>query len=87
MKMLEAEIVIYTDGGCEPNPGYGGWGAILLHSVKEKTYEREISGRNKKTTNNRMELVAVIEALKALKKPCEIVIYSDSQYVVKGIGS
>ena len=71
-------ITIYTDGACSGNPGKGGWGAILIHSNKRK----EISGYNPSTTNNRMELTAVIESLLALKEPCEAIIYSDSAYVV-----
>ena len=75
MKIVE----IFTDGACSGNPGPGGWGAILRYG----TYEKEISGSDKETTNNRMELTAVIEALKLLKEPCEITIYTDSSYVCK----
>lgn len=72
------KIIIYTDGACSGNPGPGGWAAVLIYNGKEK----EISGGNKNTTNNIMEITAVIEGLKALKYPCEIELYSDSAYVV-----
>ena len=72
------EVKIYTDGACSGNPGPGGWGAMLMYNEAVK----EISGGNKNTTNNQMELQAVIEALKLLKEPCKIEIYSDSAYVV-----
>lgn len=72
------KIEIYTDGACSGNPGAGGWGAILIYLNKVK----EISGYNPSTTNNRMELTAVIEALLSLKESCEVTIYSDSAYVV-----
>lgn len=71
------EITIYTDGACKGNPGPGGWAAILIAG---KT-EREISGAESDTTNNRMELQAVIEALKCLTRPCDIKLYTDSKYV------
>ncbi len=70
-------VEIFTDGACSGNPGPGGYGAILRY----KGTEKEISGGDKETTNNRMELLAVIEALKLLKEPCEVQLYSDSQYV------
>lgn len=74
------KILIYTDGACSGNPGPGGWGAILMFN----NYKKEISGGNKNTTNNIMEITAVIEALKMLKYPCEqeVEVYSDSAYVV-----
>ncbi len=72
------KVIIYTDGACSGNPGPGGWGAILMY--KENT--KEISGGEKNTTNNIMELTAVIEGLKLLKFSCEVEIYSDSAYVV-----
>jgi len=72
------KVVIYTDGACSGNPGPGGWGAILMY----KGTKKEISGGNKQTTNNIMELTAVIEGLKMLKFPCEVDLYSDSAYVV-----
>lgn len=74
-------VVIYTDGGCINNPGPGGYGAVLIYGNKRK----EISAGFKMTTNNRMELVACIEALQLLKFPCDVTLYSDSQYVVNGI--
>ncbi len=72
------EVTIYTDGACSGNPGPGGWGAILMY----KDNKKEISGGKKDTTNNVMELTAVIEALKLLKYPCKVNVYSDSAYVV-----
>ena len=72
------EIILYTDGACSGNPGDGGWGAILLYG----TVSKEISGGCKDTTNNKMELTAVIEGLKRLKEPCRVNVYSDSAYVV-----
>ncbi len=74
-------IQIYTDGACKGNPGPGGWGALLVAGANEK----ELYGGQANTTNNRMELMAVIEALAALKRPCHVVIHTDSQYVLKGI--
>ena len=75
------KVEIFTDGACKGNPGAGGWGALLVSGQHEK----ELFGGEANTTNNRMELMAVIEALKALKRPCEIVLHTDSQYVQKGI--
>ena len=72
------KVVIYTDGACSGNPGPGGWGSILMYKGNKK----EISGGKKDTTNNVMELTAVIEGLKLLKYPCEVELYSDSAYVV-----
>jgi ribonuclease HI len=72
------EVIIYTDGACSGNPGPGGWGSILMY----KDNKKEISGGNNSTTNNVMELTAVIEALKLLKFKCKVSIYSDSAYVV-----
>lgn len=72
------EVILYTDGACSGNPGPGGWGAILVYKDKEKV----MSGGMKETTNNRMEILAVIEGLKCLKEPCKVEIYSDSAYVV-----
>lgn len=74
-------ITIYTDGACSGNPGPGGWGAILIYNGTEK----EISGGERETTNNRMELSAVIEALSALKEPCEAEIFTDSQYIARAM--
>jgi len=76
-------VIIYTDGSCSPNPGNGGWGAILIHGAKRK----EISGNAKETTNNRMELTAAIEGLKCLNSECKVLLTSDSRYVVNGINS
>ena len=72
------KVVIYTDGACSGNPGPGGWAAVLMY----KDNKKEISGGQKDTTNNVMELTAVIEALKLLKRPCKVDLYSDSAYVV-----
>ena len=77
------EVTIYTDGACSGNPGIGGWGAILIYA-KEKKY---MSGSKQLTTNNQMELTATIEALKAISKPSNIALYTDSQYVKNGITS
>ncbi len=74
------EVTIYTDGACSGNPGPGGWGAILAYRGREK----EISGYEAQTTNNRMELTAAAEALKLLKEPCRVKLYSDSAYLVNG---
>ena len=74
------KVIIYTDGACSGNPGPGGWGAVLLY----KDNKKEIFGSKMETTNNVMELTAVIEALKMLKFPCEVELYSDSAYVVNG---
>ena len=74
-------VSIYTDGACRGNPGKGGWGAILVYGGREK----ELSGGEVETTNNRMELSAVIAALGALKEPCEVTLTTDSQYVVNAI--
>lgn len=74
-------IQIYTDGACKGNPGPGGWGAVLEYGGTEK----ELFGGERATTNNRMELTAVIEALSALRRPCRVVLHTDSQYVQKGI--
>ena len=74
-------VSLYTDGACKGNPGPGGWGALLLMGDVEK----ELFGGELATTNNRMEMTAVIEGLAALKRPCEVVVYLDSQYVRQGI--
>ena len=76
------QVDIFTDGACSGNPGPGGWGAILRY----KGTDKEISGGEKQTTNNRMELTAVIEALKLLKEPCEVTLWTDSKYVADGLG-
>jgi len=75
------KITIYTDGACSGNPGPGGWAALLMYQEVQKT----ISGHNPHTTNNQMELLAVIEALKVLKSKCSVALYTDSEYVRKGI--
>ncbi|MGN0824342.1 MAG: ribonuclease HI [Candidatus Coproplasma sp.] len=74
------KVTIYTDGACSGNPGVGGWGAVLMYNGAE----RRISGAEDNTTNNRMELLAVINALECLKEPCEVTLYSDSAYTVNG---
>ena len=74
-------VIVYTDGGCDPNPGIGGWAAILLCKGKGK----ELSGGEPRTTNNRMELTAAVAALEALKRPCAVTLHTDSEYLEKGI--
>ena len=78
---LSEEVELYTDGACKGNPGPGGWGALL----RFKGVERELHGGERQTTNNRMELTAVIEGLETLKRPCSVRIVTDSQYVKQGI--
>jgi ribonuclease HI len=78
--MIES-VIIYTDGACRGNPGRGGWGVILSYKATVK----ELYGGDEDTTNNRMELMAAIQALEALTKPCSVQLYSDSSYVLKGI--
>ena len=73
------EIIIYTDGACSGNPGPGGWAAVLIHGTREK----EVSGASLHTTNNRMELTAAIESLRALKRPCKVRLYTDSAYLAR----
>lgn len=75
------KVEIYTDGACSGNPGKGGWGAVLVY----KSTEKEISGYDESTTNNRMELTAVIEALSMLKEPCEVLLTTDSKYVCDAV--
>jgi ribonuclease HI len=77
----QTPVEIWTDGGCKPNPGPGGWSAILKYG----TTVRELSGAEPATTNNRMELTAAAEALEALKRPCTIILHTDSQYLKDGI--
>jgi ribonuclease HI len=72
------QVTIYTDGGCDPNPGPGGYGAVLLFGAHRK----ELSGGFRLTTNNRMEILAVIKGLEAIKEPCQVMVYSDSKYLV-----
>ncbi len=84
MALTEAthpEVEAWTDGGCRPNPGPGGWGAVL----RWKGHEKELSGAEPQTTNNRMELTAAIAVLEALKRPTRIVIHTDSEYVRNGV--
>ena len=78
--MTQKHVKIYTDGACSGNPGPGGWGALLVYGETEK----ELSGGEKDTTNNRMEMMAVIMALESLKEPCKIDLYTDSKYVLQG---
>lgn len=74
-------VHVFTDGACSGNPGPGGWGAL----IRAGAHEKELSGGDPHTTNNRMELTAAIRALQALSRPCKVVLHTDSQYVVKGI--
>ena len=78
---MPREVEIFTDGACSGNPGPGGWGALLRSGKREK----ELSGHAADTTNNRMELMAAIRALEALKRPCHVALHTDSQYVRQGI--
>ncbi|MDP3748369.1 MAG: ribonuclease HI [Phenylobacterium sp.] len=78
---MTPQVVIYTDGACSGNPGPGGWGAVLISG----DHVREICGGEPASTNNRMELMAAIQALEALKKPCKVELHTDSTYVMKGI--
>jgi ribonuclease HI len=75
------KVDVYTDGACSGNPGPGGWGAVILYN----SIEKEMSGGELKTTNNRMELTAVITALAALKEPCDVTVYSDSKYITDAL--
>jgi len=75
------DVIIYTDGACQGNPGPGGWGALLRYGKHEKT----LSGGEKDTTNNRMELMAALEALRALNTSCQVTLFTDSEYLKKGI--
>ena len=81
MTQQRKHVEIFTDGACSGNPGPGGWGAVLRY----KGNTRELSGGERETTNNRMELTAVIEALSALKEPCDVTLTSDSKYVIDAI--
>ena len=78
---MTPRVLIYTDGACRGNPGPGGWGAVLISGASEK----ELCGGEPATTNNRMELMAAIQALEALKKPCKVELHTDSQYMRNGI--
>jgi ribonuclease HI len=79
----QSKIVIYTDGGCQPNPGAGGWAALLIYGEQQK----ELMGGAPNTTNNQMELTAAIMALETLTRPCEVELYTDSEYLKNGITS
>jgi len=79
----DTRVVIYTDGGCDPNPGVGGWAAVLLCGERVK----EIAGGERSTTNNRMELTAAIRGLETLKRPCAVIVHTDSQYLKNGVTS
>jgi ribonuclease HI len=81
MSEVRKRVEVFTDGACKGNPGPGGWGAILRSGVHEK----ELSGGEPGTTNNRMEMTAVLRALQALKGPCEVVLHTDSRYVIDGM--
>jgi len=83
MPIDKPRVTIYTDGGADPNPGPGGWGVVLRHESSGAT--RELSGAELETTNNRMELTAAIQALEALKVPCDVTLYTDSEYLKRGI--
>lgn len=78
---MTARVIIYTDGACKGNPGPGGWGVYM----KYKGVEKQLSGGEAETTNNRMELMAAIQALEALNQACEVLLYTDSKYVLQGI--
>lgn len=85
MRPTKTRVEIYCDGACLGNPGPGGWAALLLTSKAGKAHEKLVSGAESFTTNNRMELRAAIEGLVALKRPCNVGLYSDSNYVIKGM--
>lgn len=78
---MSDDIEIFTDGACKGNPGRGGWGAVLRYG----SHEKELFGGEELTTNNRMELTAVIRALECLRRPSRVIVHTDSQYVQKGI--
>ncbi|MBV8380606.1 MAG: ribonuclease HI [Paucibacter sp.] len=80
-KIAKPEVIVYTDGACKGNPGPGGWGAWL----QSGGHEKELFGGEPNTTNNRMEITAVIEALASLKRSCQVTVYTDSEYVKKGM--
>ena len=75
------QVEIYTDGSCSPNPGPGGWAALLRYKDKE----RVLTGSERNTTNNRMELTSAVQALQSLKRPCRVIVYTDSEYLRRGI--
>jgi len=78
---IAPKVTIYTDGACQGNPGPGGWAAIL----RSGKHERELSGGERDTTNNRMELRAALEALRVLNEPCQVILYTDSEYLKRGV--
>ncbi len=80
--MTQESVLIYTDGGCSPNPGLGGWAAVLI-SPEHENQRKEIYGAEADTTNNRMELTAAIKSLQSLKRPCVVELHTDSQYLKK----
>lgn len=84
MTTSRPHVTIYTDGGCQPNPGVGGWAALLMTDGGQT---RELSGGASQTTNNQMELTAAISALEALTEPCNVTLYTDSEYLQKGVTS
>jgi ribonuclease HI len=79
--MPHRNVIIYTDGACSGNPGPGGWGSVMMY----RGHRKELSGGEANTTNNRMEMTAVIMALETLKRPCDVTLYTDSTYVMKGM--
>lgn len=79
------QVEVFTDGACSGNPGPGGWGAVLRFRAGEQVFEKELSGGDANTTNNRMELTAFIRALQALKEPCAVTLCSDSKYVIDAL--
>lgn len=81
MTAAPPDVAVFTDGACRGNPGPGGWAAVLLFG----DHRREISGGSKRTTNNIMEMTAAVQGLRLLKKPCRVVLYSDSQYLIRGM--
>lgn len=86
MSAFKTEVELYADGACLGNPGPGGWACLLRVRAAEGPKEKELVGAEGDTTNNRMELMAVIRGLEALSRPCKVLLVSDSQYVVKGLG-
>ena len=83
--MATPEVVVFSDGACKGNPGPGGWGALLRFEAGGRSHEKELFGGEVLTTNNRMELTAVVRALDALTKPCRVIVHTDSKYVMDGI--
>ncbi len=83
--MARPRVEIYTDGACSPNPGRGGWGAILVSPAHDR-FTKELSGAEADSTNNRMEMTAALEGLRALKRPCRVTLTTDSKYLMNGFG-